>query len=147
MLGRFNGQRELNPFLFQAELPPPFWPLLFWALMWIHEDGTRSWVAARTEDDFQIRELKCEINLPFPEGAVTHSSTHIDHVFCTIQCVFVLVNKCSSQINCEYSIHFPLLCLSSMCYTHTHHIRLRERSSGRHIISYGVSTPADVTII
>ena len=31
-------------------------------------------------------------------------------------------------------------------HTHTHHIRLRERSSVRHIISYGVSTPADVTI-
>ena len=23
-LGQFNGQKELNPFLFQAELPPPF---------------------------------------------------------------------------------------------------------------------------
>ena len=35
--------------------------------------------------------------------------------------------------------------MSSICYTHTHHIRLRERSSVRYIISYGVSTPSDVT--
>ena len=29
LLGQSNGQRELNPFLFQAELPPHFLPLLF----------------------------------------------------------------------------------------------------------------------
>ena len=39
LLGRSNGRRELNPLLLQVELPPPFWPLLFWVLMWIHENG------------------------------------------------------------------------------------------------------------
>ena len=33
VFGRSNGQRELNSFLFQAELPPPFWLLLFWVLV------------------------------------------------------------------------------------------------------------------
>ena len=78
---------------------------------------------------------------------MTHSSTNIDKCIVYHQNVFVLVNKCSSQVNCEYSIHFPLLCLSSMCYTHTHHIPLRERSFVRHIISYGEPTHADVTLV
>ena len=100
--------------------------------------------SSENEGWLQIRETKCGINLPFPEGAVTHSSTHIDKCIVYPPNVFVLVNKCSSQVNCEYSIHF-LLCLSLMCYTHTPYSSW-DRSSVRHIISYGVSTPADVTV-
>ena len=90
-LGRSNAQRELNPFLSQAELPPPFWPLLFWVFVWTHENGTRLCVAAEMNDDFKIPWNKCGINLPFPEGAVTHSSTHIDicivyHPICVCPC-------------------------------------------------------------
>ena len=45
MLGWSKGQRELNPFLFQAKLPPPFWPPTVWVLMGIWEKGTRFQVA------------------------------------------------------------------------------------------------------
>ena len=58
LLGRFNVQRGLNPFLFQAELPLPFSPLLFWVLMWTHETGTRSCVERETKDDFKFLENK-----------------------------------------------------------------------------------------
>ena len=43
---------------------------------------------------------------------------------------------------------FPLLCLSSMCYshTHTHNIRLEIKSSVWYFFSYDVSIPAYITI-
>ena len=61
--------------------------------------------------------------------------------------MFVLVNKCSSQVNCEYSIHFSTtMSVIGVLHTHTHTPYLSQgRSSVRHIISYGVSTPTDVT--
>ena len=74
LLGRSNGQRELNSFL----LPPPFWTLLFWVLVWIHKTGTRLCVERETKDYFKFLENKYGLNLPFPEGALTHSSAHID---------------------------------------------------------------------
>ena len=141
VLGRSNGQRELNPFLFQAELPPTFWPLVFWVLVRICENGVRLRVAAANEGWLQIRENKCGINLPFPEGAVKHSSAHIDKGIAYHQNVFILVNKCSSLVNCKYSIHFSTTIsvidvLHTHKHTHIHHIRPWDRSSVRHIISY-----------
>ena len=65
-LGWPNVQRELNPFLFQAELPPLFWPLLFWVLVWRCENGTRSRVAARTKDDFKSGKTNVELIYLFP---------------------------------------------------------------------------------
>ena len=83
---------------------------------------------------------------------MTLSSTHIDKCIVSHPNVFVLVNKCSSQVNCEHSIHFSTMSVINVLHTHTHthththHIHLGIRSSVRHIISYGVSTLADVTL-
>ena len=71
--------------------------------------------------------------------------THIDKCIAYHQNVFVLVNKCSSQVNCEYSIHFSTT-MSVIDVLHTHNICLGIRFSVRHIISYGVLTPADATL-
>ena len=96
MLGRSNGQRELNSFLFQAELPPPFWPLLFWVLLDSHETGTRLCVERETRYDFKFLETNMELIYPFPRE-LWHTAPPISiYVLCTIQYVFVLVNKCSS---------------------------------------------------
>ena len=76
---------------------------------------------------------------------MTHSSTYINKCIVYHSNVFVLVNKCSSPVNCEYSIHFSTMFVINVLHTHTHthththHIRLGIRSSVRHIISYGVS--------
>ena len=74
------------------------------------------------------------------------------YVLCTIQYVFVLVIRYFS-LSTVSTIHFSTtMSVIDVLYTHTHththihHIRLRERSSVRHIISYGVTTPADTTI-
>ena len=72
----------------------------------------------------QIRENKCGINLRFPEGTVTHCSTYIDKCIAYHQNVFVLVNKCCSQVNCDYSIHFSTMPVIDVLHTYTHHIRL-----------------------
>ena len=118
LLGWSNGQRELNPFLFQAELPLPFWPLLFWLLVWIHENGRRSCVAAWTKDDFKFLETNVESIYLF-SGELWHTAQPIlINVLCTIQYAFVLVNKCSSQVNCEYYSFFHYY-VCHRCVTHT----------------------------
>ena len=77
---------------------------------------------------------------------MTHSSTHIDKCIVYHPIVFILVNKCSSQVNWEYSIHFSTMSVIDELHTHTHTHSSSDRSV-RHIISSGVSTPADVTAV
>ena len=127
LLGRSNGQRELNPFLFQAELPPPFWPLLFWVLVWIHENGTRTardhvW---QREPSMTLKFLETNVELIylFPRELWHTAQPILINVLCTIQYVFVLVNKCSNQVNCEYSIHFHYyVCHRCVIHPPTHTI-------------------------
>ena len=43
-----------------------------------HENGARLCVERETKDDFKFLKNKYGLYLPFPEGAVKHSSAHID---------------------------------------------------------------------
>ena len=142
LLGRSNGKRELNPFLFQTELPSPFWPLLFWVLVWIHKTGTRLCVERETKDGFKFLETNMDLIYLFPRDLWHTAQPILINVLCTIQYVFVLVNKCSNQVNCEYYSFFHYyVCHRCVTHTLTHHIRLRDRSSVGLIISYGITTP------
>ena len=127
LVGRSNGQREVNPFLFPAELPSPFGPLLFWVLLDSHENGTHEIMCGARNDWSAKREMtlnssKTNMNLIHlcPRELWHTAQPILIYELCTIQYVFVFVNKFSSQVNCEYFSFFPLLCLSSMCYIHTH---------------------------
>ena len=91
--------------------------------------------------------LNMDLIYPF-QGELWHrAQPTLIYVLYTIQYVFVLVNKCSSQVNCEYYSFFHYY-VFHRCVTHTHthtnHIRLRERSSVRLNIIYGILTPTDV---
>ena len=81
LLGRSNSQRELNAFLFQAELPLPFWPLLLWVLMWTHETEARL-CDAQTKDDFKFLENKYGLNLPFPRGSCDTQLSPYWYMYC-----------------------------------------------------------------
>ena len=89
------------------------------------------------------------INLPFPKGAVTHSSAHIDNVLRTTKmCLSLLINVLIKSTMSTLFISATMSVIDVLyTQTHPHHIRLRDRSSVRIIISYGVLTPADVTAL
>ena len=122
VLGRSNGQKELNPFLFQAELPPPFWPLLFWVLVWIHENGCDYVWSAKRWITLNSSKTNMDLIYIFPRELWHTAQPILIYVLCTIQYVFVLVNKCSSQVNCEYYSFFHYVCHRCVLHTHTHTI-------------------------
>ena len=109
LLGRSNGQRELNPFLF-----------LFWVLVWTHENETRLCVAARSKDDFKIQETNVELIYLFPMQLWHTTQSILINVLYTIQYVFVLENKCSRPVNCEYSIPFSTMSAIDFLHSHNH---------------------------
>ena len=141
MLGRSNGQRELNPFLF----PPPFWPLLFWVLVRICENGTRLRVAAWTKDEFKSGKIIVELIYLFPRELWHTAQATLINVLRTIKmCLSLEINVLvKSTVS---TLFIFLLYLSSMCYTPPPYSSW-DRSSVRLIISYGVSTPADATMV
>ena len=66
MLGRSNSQSELNPFLFQAELPPPFWPPSVLSSRVNTREQHEIMCGAQTKDDFEIRKANMELIYLFP---------------------------------------------------------------------------------
>ena len=137
LLGRSKGQRELNPFLFQAELPPPFWHLIVLSSCMNMRERDEIMGGSANEGWLQIRENKCGISLPYPERAVTHSSTLIDKCIVYHPNVFVLVNKCSSQVKLWdlYSFSTTMSVINVLhTHIHPHNIRLGIKSSVRHLL-------------